>query len=74
MPQESILGPLFFLIYINDLPSELCCSAKVFADFISLFSVVRDAIETATKLNKDLENISKWAHYWRMSFNVFDVF
>ena len=59
----------FFLIYISDLPSELCCSPKLFADDKSLFSVVKNVNETAKKLNKDLENISKWAHQWKMSFN-----
>ena len=54
-------GPLFFLIYINDLPSELRCSAKLFADDTYLFSVVENVNETTANLNKHLENINKWA-------------
>ena len=69
VPQGSILGPLFFLIYINDRPSEFRCSAKLFADDASLFSVVENVNETTTNLNKDLEKINKWAHQWKMSFN-----
>ena len=69
-PQGSILSPLFFLIYINDLPSKLRCSAKLFADDTSLFPVVENVNETTTSLNKDLENINKWAHQWKMSFNA----
>ena len=68
VPQRSILDPLFFLIYINDLPSELRCSAKLFADDTSLFSVVENVNETTANLNKDLENIKKWAQQWNMSF------
>ena len=67
--QGSILGPLFFLISINDLPSELRCSSKLCADDTSLFSVVENVNETTTNLNKDFENINKWAQQWKMSFN-----
>ena len=69
VPQGSILGPLFFLISINDLPSELRCSPKLCADDTSLFSVVENVNETTTNLNKDFENINKWAQQWKMSFN-----
>lgn len=61
-PEGFILVPLFFLIYTNDIPSELCCSAKLFRDDETLFSVVKVVNETATKLNEDLENIGKWVH------------
>ena len=69
VPQESILGPLFFLICINGLLSELGCSPKLFADDTSLLSVVENVNETAKELNKDLENISKWDHQWKRHFN-----
>ena len=69
VPQGSILGPLFFLLYRNDFPSELHCSAEHFADDTSLFSVVENVNRTTINLNKDLENINKWAQQWKMSFN-----
>ena len=58
VPQGSILGPLLFLIYINDLSDDLLTNAKLFADDTSLFSVVRDINTTVAHLNNDLRKIS----------------
>ena len=69
VPQGSILGPLFFLVYINDLTENLSCNVKLFADDISLFTVIHDPIRAALDMNHDLDTIKRWAHNWRMSFN-----
>ena len=54
VPQGSILGLLFFLIYINDLSENLKSTVKLFADDASLFHVVKDPNTSAEILNHDL--------------------
>ena len=69
VPQGSTLGPLFFLIYINNLSDELVSTVNLFADDTSLFSVVCDSNISAYELNNDMQKISEWAYKWKMSFN-----
>ena len=69
VPQGSVLGPLLFLIYINDLEINIKSKVKLFADDTMIFSVVEDPLISASDLNHDLELINKWAHQWKMAFN-----
>ena len=69
VPQGSVLGPLLFLIYINDLPENSSPTAKLFADDTSLFSTVYDKDISCTTLKEGLKNINDWASQWKMCFN-----
>ena len=62
VPQGSVLGPLFFLIYLNDIADHVSSEARLFADNTSLFTVVYDVDIAADKLNRDLDIISNWVH------------
>ena len=70
VPQRSVLGPLLFLIYINDIVHNVECDSKLFADDASLFMMVRDVNKAALDLSKDLSNINLWAWQWKMKFNA----
>ena len=67
VPQGLILGPVLFLIFINDIAAILQCNVKIFADGTSLFSLVCNPNESPAKLGRDL--VAGWPYQWKMSFN-----
>ena len=66
----SVLGPLLFSVYINDLATGPSSNAKLFTGANSLFFVVHNASTTAKELNNNLVKINRWAYQWKMSFNL----
>ena len=68
VPQGSVLGPLLFLIYVNDLPENVHCDVKLFADDTKMYSCVSSAIE-ASLLQSDLDVVASWSAKWLMPFN-----
>ena len=69
MPQGSVLGPLLFLVYINDLTDNISSNMKLYADDSSLFARVSGVDSTHNQIEIDLETIAAWTIQWKMLFN-----
>ena len=69
VPQGTVLGPLLFLIYINDLPKCVSSHCALFADDCLLYRKINNK-EDHQILQHDLHNLELWANKWLMSFNV----
>ena len=69
VPQGTVLGPLLFLCHINDLPSWVKSTVRLFADDCLLYRTIK-TIQDQIQLQKDLESLEKWASLWGMRFNA----
>ena len=69
VPQGTVLGPLLFLIYINDIESQITSSIRVFADNITLYRPTYSESDSLS-LQEDIFKLYKWANTWQMAFNV----
>ena len=66
--QGTILGPLPFLTYINDLPNNIHSSIRLFADDCVLYREIKNEIDSQ-ELQRDLNSLMKWEYDWQMHFN-----
>ena len=71
IPQGSILGPLLFLLYINDLPNaNLVSNVRMYADDTSLTYAASDSDELIQTINRDLANVHDWLNANKLSLNI----
>ena len=69
VPQGSILGPLLFHLFINDIVNDIGSSIRLFADDTSLYIIVEDPNVAAELINADLEKIAELALKWLVKCN-----
>ena len=68
MPQGTVLGPLLFLAYINDLPACVSSEVRLFADDCLLYRTIKSQLD-ADILQDDLNSLQQWEAKWLMSLN-----
>ena len=68
IPQGSVLGPVLFTIYINDMPRETVCPIKLFADDAKIYHRVENT-QDCQKIQEDLEKLQDWAKRWQLRFH-----
>ncbi len=69
VPQGSVLGPLLFLLFINDLPDNISSSIRLYADDVIIYRSIYSN-EDVIHLQMDLDTLSKWALDWHITFNL----
>jgi hypothetical protein len=72
VPQGSVIGPILFIIYINDLLDTLSCVTKMYADDTKILARIRkDHIEQDTQtIQKDIDQVVQWTNIWLMRLNI----
>ena len=71
VPQGTVLGPLIFLLYINDIAKGINSPLRLFTDDCLLYRVINGVEDRGTnRIQEDSNKLSEWANTWQLKFNV----
>jgi hypothetical protein len=68
IPQGSVIGPLLFVIFINDLPDIVESTVYLFADDMKIFNIIQGEEDMKT-LQRDLDKLTEWSQTWMLRFH-----
>ena len=68
VPHGSVLGPILFLLYINDIVKDIHGTVRLFADDTMIYMVIRSENDAA-RFQQDLDLLSGWGKTWMMEFH-----
>lgn len=69
IPQGTVLGPILFVLYMNDLPQDLLCETYMFADDTKLFKIYNDDDQGTRDIQHDLDTLYNWSTKWCLKFH-----
>jgi hypothetical protein len=69
VPQGSVLGPILFVMYINDIVDKLCCGAYLYADDMKIYNRIQN-VDDRIDLQRDVDTVVKWTEDWLLKLNI----
>ena len=69
IPQGSVLGPLLFVIYIDDKAEVVSCGIRIYADYTKIYSTI-DSEANCLSFQQNIDNLLEWSHQWQLILHL----